>query len=115
MESKRKIERIYIATPVNGRQEETLEEKKMMAACRCEMLKQILSEDYPEAKMLTSFDVCPRDERIEESEAMGRCIGHLLTADAIYLDHGWNVSKGCNLEYRAAKIYGLVILEHDKM
>lgn len=107
--------RIYIATPVNARTESTFEEKRRMAACRCEFLKMIIREDMPEAELLTPFDVCPVDEVIEECEAMGRCIRHLLTADAVYLDHGWTGSKGCNLEYRAAKIYGKRILEHDKM
>lgn len=35
--------------------------------------------------------------------------------DAIYLDHAWQSSKGCNLEYRAAKIYDKEIFEHDKL
>ena len=48
-------------------------------------------------------------------KAMSRCIYHVLTSDAIYLDHGWTASKGCNLEYRAAKIYGKQIFEHDKL
>ena len=107
--------RIYIATPVNARKEKTFEEKKRMAACRVEFLKMILHEDFPDAELLTSFDVCPLDEKINECVAMGRCIAHLLTADAIYLDHAWQSSKGCNLEYRAAKIYDKQIMEHDKM
>lgn len=41
-----------------------------------------------------------------EERAMSRCIYYVLTSDAIYLDHGWTASKGCNLEYQAARIYG---------
>ena len=51
----------------------------------------------------------------DEEKAMSRCIYHVLTSDAIYLDHGWTASKGCNLEYRASKIYGKQIFEHDKL
>lgn len=109
------MKRIYIATPVNARREETFEEKKRMAACRVEFLKMIIKEDFPDAELLTSFDVCPVDVKVNECVAMGRCIAHLLTADTIYLDHAWQSSRGCNLEYRAAKIYGLSILEHDKL
>ena len=32
-----------------------------------------------------------------------------------YLDHAWQSSKGCNLEYRAANIYDKEIYEHDKL
>ena len=46
---------------------------------------------------------------------MGDCIKLVLTCDAIMLDHGWLQSKGCNLEYRAAKIYGKEIFEFDKL
>ena len=39
----------------------------------------------------------------------------VIECDAIYLDHDWQSSKGCNLEYRAAKIYDKEIYEHDKL
>lgn len=31
------------------------------------------------------------------------------------IDHAWQSSKGCNLEYRAAKIYDKEIYEYDKL
>jgi hypothetical protein len=37
---------------------------------------------------------------------MGRDIEALLECDAIYLASGWGNSRGCNLEYTAALIYG---------
>ena len=49
-----------------------------------------------------------------EEKAMSRCIYLVLTSDAIYLDHGWTASKGCNLEYLTAKIYGKQIFEHSE-
>ena len=110
-----KKKRIYIATPVNARREATLEQKRKQASLRCIYLKVILRDEFPDAEVVCSFDVCPLDEDVEEHTAMGRCIDLLMTCDAIYLDHAWQSSKGCNLEYRTAKIYGLEVMDFDMM
>ena len=48
--------KIYIATPVNARKEETLEEKRIAAYNRmCEIRKQI-QERFPDAEFHSSFD-----------------------------------------------------------
>lgn len=107
--------RIYVATPINARHEKTFEEKREMAAHRCELLKKMLREEFAGAEIITPFDVNPIDVPIEENEAIGKCVAAVLTCNAIYLDHAWQSSKGCNLEYRAAKIYGLIIYEYDNM
>ena len=107
--------RIYIATPVNSRKEKTMQERREMAYHRCELLRKFLREEFAGAEIVTPFDVNPLDEEIAENEAMGRCVACVLTCNAIYLDHGWQASKGCNLEYRTAKIYGLIIYEYDNM
>lgn len=109
--------KLYIATPINARNERTFKEKYLAAKHRCEMLKELLYSDpdfavYDEIE--SSCDFNPLGELSEEN-AMGRCIAHVLVDDAIYLDHGWQSSKGCNLEYRAAKIYGKQIFEHDNL
>jgi len=113
--------KIYIATPINARSERTFAEKQRAARQRCKLLKSIIADDYDKDTEIVSFlDAVPttagmQEHEVSESEALGRCISLLLTCDAIYLDHAWQSSKGCNLEYRAAKIYGLDILEHDKI
>lgn len=110
--------RLYIATPINARKEKTLEEKKRAAKHRINLLKEILSEDsrFSEYKELVStFDISTIGSRTTEEQALGMCVTAVLESDAIYLDHGWGGSNGCNLEYRAAKIYGKKIFEHDKM
>lgn len=110
--------RLYIATPINARTENTLAEKKKAARHRINFLKEIIwederFEDYDE--LVCTFDIKDIVEGTTEEEALGKCVTEVLKSDAIYLDHGWNVSKGCNLEYRTAKIYGKIIYEHDKM
>lgn len=113
--------KIYIATPVNARRERTHVERFIAARDRVQHLKEVIaggicSPDglmYNVGKCVSTFDV--NDSCASEAEAMGRCIELLMTCDAIYLDHGWLQSKGCNLEYRCAKIYGLTVFEHDKL
>ena len=110
--------RLYIATPINARTEETLAEKKLAAKHRINLLKEIISQDtrfrcYTE--LVSTFDISTIGSMTTEEQALGMCVTAVLESDAIYLDHGWNGSNGCNLEYRAAKIYGKAIYEHDKM
>ena len=104
--------KLYIATPINARQEPTIREKLVAAKHRVEMLKEILADDvrFKNYELISTFDF--NDMYDTEEKAMSRCIYHVLTSDAIYLDYGWTASKGCNLEYLAAKIYGKQIFVH---
>ena len=81
---------------------------------RVEMLKEILADDvqFKEYELTSTFDF--NNMYDTEERAMSLCIYHVLTSDAIYLDHGWTASKGCNLEYQAAKIYGKQIFVNSK-
>ena len=106
--------KLYIATPINARQEPTMREKLVAAKRRVEMLKANLADDvrFKNYELISTFDFNNMYDADEE-KAMSRCIYHVLTSDAIYLDHGWTASKGCNLEYLTAKIYGKLIFEHS--
>lgn len=94
--------KLYISLPISGR---SLEDAKN----RAEFLKKQFSNPY--VKVITPFDVCPEPDR-PYSYYMGRDIEALLECDAIYLDEGWQDSKGCNCEYSVATIYGLTIYQH---
>lgn len=109
--------KLYIATPINARQEPTMREKYLAAKHRVAMLKEVLADDvqFKDYELISTFDVNANYDVVDEEKAMSRCICAVLKADAIYLDHAWQSSKGCNLEYRAAKIYGKQIFEHDKL
>ena len=105
---------LYIATPINARKEPTMKEKLRAAKHRVELLKEILSEDerFKGCEFRSTFNL---PKQTDENVALAQCVCAVLRADAIYLDHAWESSKGCNLEYRTAKIYGKTIYEHDKM
>lgn len=109
--------RLYIATPINARQEQDFTSKYLAAKRRVEELKEtIFTSDscnrfaeYDE--VVSSFDLNPLG-KYSEAQAMGRCIEAVMDSDAIYLDQGWKASSGCILEYSTAKIYGKTIIEH---
>lgn len=104
--------KLYIATPINARQEPTMREKLVAAKHRVEMLKEILADDvrFKDYELISTFDF--NDWNDKEEKAMSRCIYHVLTSDAIYLDLGWPMSKRCHLEYVAAKLYDKQIFEY---
>ena len=106
--------KLYIATPINARQEPTMREKLVAAKHRVEMLKAIIANDirFKDYELISTFDFNYMND--VEEEAMSRCIYHVLISDAIYLDHGWTASKGCNLEYLTAAIYGKQIFTNSK-
>lgn len=88
----------------------------MAAKHRIEMLKEILADDvqFKDYGLVSTFDL-PHNGELDEAHALGQCVTTVMQCDAIYLDHGWTASKGCNLEYRTAKIYGKQIFEHDNL
>jgi hypothetical protein len=108
--------KLYIATPINARKEQGFRNKFKAAKQRVKQLKAIIGSDYRfyGFELVSSFDVNNSDS-LSEAVAMGKCIQAVIECDAIYLDHGWQSSKGCNLEYRAAKIYDKEIYEHDNL
>ena len=105
------MKKVYFATPVNGRQEATLAEKKAAALARCVEVRNHLKRLHPDWVICYSFMVCPRDEQITEAEAMGRCVTLLMSCDMLILDDGWMHSKGCELEMRTAEIYEIETLK----
>jgi hypothetical protein len=111
--------KLYIATPINSRAEKTIDEKLRAARHRINLLSEIIRGDerFSEyTQLVSTFSVNPSQaSKQREATVMGKCIEQVMECDAIYLDHAWQSSKGCNLEYRAAKIYGKTIYEHDKM
>lgn len=114
--------KIYIATPVNGRKEETIEGKRAAAHLRVMELKKSLAVRYPDAEFHSSFDndIAPLDIMLTkrmygiglspEAVIMGKCVQRVMECDMVVLDYGWNKSKGCRLENATANIYGVGVI-----
>ena len=113
--------KIYLATPVNGRVEATLEEKRKASYHRVCHLKVALKRLYPDAEFHSSFDedIAPIEKFSgilpSEAEIMGKCVQRVMECDAVYLDGGWIKSKGCRLEHDTAMIYEKKIMGYEKI
>lgn len=92
--------KIYISLPISGRDIEQVE-----ASC-------IFAAGVIEKKGHTAvspLDVSP-DPDAPYSVHMGNDIAALLECDAVLFLDGWQESKGCQLEHRAAELYGKIII-----
>lgn len=88
--------KLYLSLPISGRH---LDDAQQEAAFYKDIWEQ---KGY---EVITPFDLSPESDK-PYSYHMGRDIEGLLESQAVYFAPGWVESKGCNLEYAAAKIYG---------
>ena len=97
--------KVYVSLPISGL---PLDEVKAKA----ESIKAELIEQGHE--VITPFDVVDEPKGNTEKEryafCMGRDIEELLKCDAVFLADGHEDSKGCELEFMAAVIYGLKVM-----
>ena len=100
--------KIYLATPVNGRKEKTLEQKMKAAWERIGEMQKYMMQRYPDAVFRCSFDIVGMvlDQPLTESEIMGKCVQMVMECDMIVLDDGWENSSGCTVERFVAMQYG---------
>lgn len=99
--------KIYLATPVNGRKEKTLEQKMKAAYQRIREMEEHVGKWYPDAEMYSSFRIVglALGQKLEESEVMGACVRMVMDCDMIILDDGWEDSRGCCVERFVAVQY----------
>lgn len=111
---------IYLATPVNGRKEKSLDEKRRKAYERIKMMEQYLRPKFGEAQFRSSFDIVGLvlDQQLTEAEIMGRCVQMVMESDLVILDSENSLnSKGMIVESYVARIYGIKVrtLKHYQM
>lgn len=102
--------KIYIATPVNGRKENTLEEKQKAAMARVDSIADWMKELYPDAEFINPIRVIlTYHNGAEDHEAliMGSCVRMVMQSDLVVLDDGWDSSQGCRLEKYTAMVYDI--------
>lgn len=96
--------KIYISLPISGR------DLKDVKADICKAILALMNDgNNGENTIITPLDIC-KDINAPYSKLMGDDIAEILECDAVYFMKGWNDSKGCNLEYAAAKIYNKKIM-----
>ncbi len=90
--------KIYISIPITGHD---IEKQKRKA--------ERIKEQIPNS--ISPFDIV-EDNGQSYGYFMGKDIEYILdNCDTVFLCSGWKKSRGCILEYCAAKIYGLKIIE----
>jgi hypothetical protein len=109
--------KVYISLPVTSREEKTRHEQVEAAKKRVEFLKGYLDNfvsfgDNPEFVSVFDLDY---SEDLTEAVILGRCVTAVLDCDAIYVDLGWRNSKGCTLEYLAARTYQKRLFDMDEI
>ena len=108
---------IYIATPVNGRKEKTLAEKRAAAYERVKEMAEYLRRRYPDALFVSGFTVYPLEQESEmrESYVMGCCVRLVMESDMLVMDETWRDSRGCWVEHEVAKQYDIPIKSYKLM
>ncbi len=92
--------KIYISLPITGHDIEQVEARSIFTAA---MLRE--QGHTP----ISPLEIDHRDPQDYEA-VIGTDITALLCCDAVYLCKDWETSRGCRLEYQAAKIYGKEII-----
>lgn len=101
---------LYIATPVNARDESTFEAKHRAAMERIQHLKEVLRHDERFAhydKFTSGVERCPIGT--PEPQAVGRCVQTVLECDAVYMDAGYEASRGCMTEHDTCRRYQIPV------
>lgn len=91
--------KIYISLPISGRDIEEVE-------ARCIFATGVIEKKGHTA--VSPLYVSP-DPDAPYSVHMGNDIAALLECDAVLFLEGWQVSKGCQLEHKAAELYDKVV------
>lgn len=100
--------KIFISLPFTGK-EDTLFERLNDA-------KQWVKDNYPTAEIITqsNIDIIASEQKSVADEQfpfyMGQDIQYILESDAILMCEGWESSRGCQLEYRAAELFDVYII-----
>ncbi len=92
--------KIYISIPITGRPIEEVKQKVE------EVKQKITGRGHEPVSPLNLHE----GKKKTYSQYIGRDIEALIECDAVFLCSGWQESKGCSLEYQAARIYGKIIM-----
>lgn len=92
--------KVYISIPITGHPIKEVREKVN------EVKQKIVGRGH---EPVSPLDLHGEEEKTY-SQYIGKDIEALIECDAVFLCSGWQESKGCSLEYHAARIYGKIIM-----
>ena len=102
---------VYISVPITGHNIEDV-------SLRIETVKYKYLKDYNVINPLELYDqleyfkgiILSEKYKPEYKEIIGNDISYLLGCECVFFCKGWHESKGCQLEFAAAKIFGKEIM-----
>lgn len=111
MESKSKMTRVMISQPMYGLTADDIAETKARATKDIEnmgytVVNSLFDEDYFSEEDLECVQHKSLFFLAQALEVMSMC-------DAVYFCKGWEDTRGCQIEHKAAEAYGLAILYEE--
>lgn len=110
MENNKKM-RVMISQPMRGLTADDIAETKAQAVKKIEdmgytVVNSLFDEDYVSEEDLECVQHKSLFFLAQALEAMSMC-------DAVYFCKGWQDTRGCQIEHKAAEAYGLAILYEE--
>ena len=100
--------KVFISQPMRDKTDEQIKEERALAVERIKC-------QFPdeEIEIIDSFfEGAPHDAK--PLWFLGESIKLLADADLAYFIRGWNAYRGCKMENKAAKEYGINVIEEKK-
>lgn len=105
--------KLFLSIPISGKEDTLLE--------RYNNALELIFKHFPEYEVIcqSNLEELARDKKsVPESEFpyyMGKDIQSVLESDLLFLGSGWEMSKGCLLEFRAAELFGKKIISQNSI
>lgn len=98
------MDKIYISIPITGKEDVVFERASIAKAA-------LLGLGYePLCPLDLNKETKEHTELQNVAEFMGNDIKNIILSDGIYMCKGWESSRGCQVEWLCAKLYGKKIL-----
>lgn len=100
------MKKVFISQPMKGKTNEEIKAERTKAI---NFIKEKFGEDI---EIIDSFfEGAPTDAK--PLWFLGKSLELLSTADVAYFCTGWEIARGCRIEFRCAKEYGISYICED--
>lgn len=98
---------VMISQPMNGKTDEEIQYVRNQVKSKLEKLGYEVVNSY--------FNVEPENKKFPALWYLGESLKIMSNCDCVYFCKGWDSTRGCYMEYAAAKQYGLEVLFEDEV
>lgn len=107
--------RVMISLPMYGRTQGSIDEQYNAAAQRLTTWGHEVADTRHLDTLVTRSEAFEGGVKKYALLCLGESLEVMSTCDAVYFCKGWQSAHGCQIEYMAAKMYGLNILMEEKL